>query len=87
MLLDDSLSAVDAKTEKTIIGNIQRERAGKTTIIVTHRLSAVQHANKIIVLENGKIIEAGTHHSLLNNGGWYKEQFERQQIEEEMEEK
>ena len=87
LLLDDSLSAVDAKTEKTIIGNIQRERAGKTTIIVTHRLSAVQHANKIIVLENGKIIEAGTHHSLLNNGGWYKEQFERQQIEEEMEEK
>ncbi len=87
LLLDDSLSAVDAKTEKIIIGNIQRERAGKTTIIVTHRLSAVQHANKIIVLENGKVIEAGTHQSLLNNGGWYKEQFERQQIEEEMGEK
>ena len=87
LLLDDSLSAVDAKTEKTIIGNIQRERAGKTTIIVTHRLSAVQHADKIIVLEDGKVIEAGTHHSLLNNGGWYKEQFERQQLEEEMGEK
>jgi len=87
LLLDDSLSAVDAKTEKIIIGNIQRERAGKTTIIVTHRLSAVQHADKIIVLEDGKVIEAGTHQSLLNNGGWYKEQFERQQLEEEMGEK
>lgn len=87
LLLDDSLSAVDAKTEKTIIENIQRERAGKTTIIVTHRLSAVQHADKIIVLDEGKVIEAGTHHSLLKNEGWYKEQFERQQLEEEMGEK
>ncbi|MGN1386651.1 MAG: ABC transporter ATP-binding protein [Bacillus sp. (in: firmicutes)] len=87
LLLDDSLSAVDAKTEKIIIGNIQSERAGKTTIIVTHRLSAVQHANNIIVLEDGKVIESGTHQSLLNKGGWYKEQFERQQLEEEMGEK
>jgi len=84
LLLDDSLSAVDAKTEKTIIGNIQRERAGKTTIIATHRMSAVQHADQIIVLEDGKVIEAGTHQALLNHGGWYKEQYERQQLEEEM---
>ncbi|MBD3110026.1 ATP-binding cassette domain-containing protein [Bacillus sp. AGMB 02131] len=87
LLLDDSLSAVDAKTEKTIIGNIQRERAGKTTIIVTHRLSAVQHANHIIVLDEGKVIEEGTHQSLLDEGGWYRAQFERQQLEEEMGEK
>ncbi|WP_108671945.1 ABC transporter ATP-binding protein [Peribacillus acanthi] len=85
LILDDSLSAVDAKTEKNIIENIQGERSGKTTLITTHRLSAVQHANWIIVLDEGKIIEEGTHEQLLSLGGWYKEQFERQQFEEEAE--
>ena len=65
LILDDSLSAVDAKTETTIIENIQNERAGKTTIITTHRLSAVQHADRIIVLDSGEIIEEGTHADLL----------------------
>ncbi|MFJ7848711.1 ABC transporter ATP-binding protein [Peribacillus sp. NPDC097224] len=82
LILDDSLSAVDAKTETTIIKNIQNERAGKTTIITTHRLSAVQHADHIIVLDNGTIIEEGTHASLLKQEGWYKEQYERQQVNE-----
>lgn len=82
LLLDDSLSAVDAKTESKIIENIQRERKGKTTIITTHRLSAIQHADWIIVLDDGVIIEEGTHEDLLENEGWYKEQFDRQQIEE-----
>ncbi|MES9737117.1 ABC transporter transmembrane domain-containing protein [Peribacillus frigoritolerans] len=82
LILDDSLSAVDAKTETTIIENIQNERAGKTTIITTHRLSAVQHADKIIVLDSGKIIEEGTHADLLLNDGWYREQYERQQVDE-----
>ncbi|MGE7604166.1 ABC transporter ATP-binding protein [Peribacillus sp. NPDC097675] len=82
LVLDDSLSAVDAKTETTIINNIQNERAGKTTIITTHRLSAVQHADHIIVLDSGSIIEEGTHGSLLQQDGWYKEQYERQQIDE-----
>ncbi|KMY48964.1 ABC transporter ATP-binding protein [Peribacillus loiseleuriae] len=81
LILDDSLSAVDAKTETTIIENIQRERAGKTTIITTHRLSAVQHAQWIIVLDNGKVIEEGKHEDLLAEGGWYKEQYVRQQVE------
>ncbi|MFJ5622556.1 ABC transporter ATP-binding protein [Peribacillus loiseleuriae] len=81
LILDDSLSAVDAKTETTIIENIQRERAGKTTIITTHRLSAVQHAQWIIVLGNGKVIEEGRHEDLLAKGGWYKEQYIRQQVE------
>lgn len=82
LILDDSLSAVDAKTETTIIENIQNERAGKTTIITTHRLSAVQHADRIIVLDSGKIIEEGTHTDLLLNDGWYREQYERQQVDE-----
>lgn len=82
LILDDSLSAVDAKTETTIIENIQKERTGKTTIITTHRLSAVQHADWIIVLDSGKVIESGRHHQLLEQNGWYKEQFERQQVEE-----
>ncbi|MFJ8069259.1 ABC transporter ATP-binding protein [Peribacillus sp. NPDC096447] len=82
LILDDSLSAVDAKTETTIIENIQNERAGKTTIITTHRLSAVQHADRIIVLDSGEIIEEGTHADLLLKDGWYKEQYERQQVDE-----
>ena len=82
LLLDDSLSAVDAKTEARIIENIQQERNGKTTIITTHRLSAIQHADWIIVLDDGVMIEEGTHEDLLAKEGWYKEQFDRQQIEE-----
>ncbi len=81
LILDDSLSAVDAKTETTIIENIRNERSDKTTIITTHRLSAVQHADWIIVLDDGVVIEEGTHEALLRKNGWYKEQFDRQQIE------
>lgn len=82
LILDDSLSAVDAKTEANIIKNIQTERQGKTTIITTHRLSAVQHADWIIVLDDGKIAEQGKHEQLLEEKAWYQEQFLRQQIEE-----
>lgn len=82
LILDDSLSAVDAKTESKIIENIQTERAGKTTIISTHRLSGIQHADEIIVLDDGFIVERGTHEELLSLGGWYKEQYDRQQLEE-----
>ncbi|WP_096155279.1 MULTISPECIES: ABC transporter ATP-binding protein [Bacillus] len=80
LILDDSLSAVDAKTEATIIGNIRKERSEKTTIITTHRLSAVQHADWIVVLDDGKIVESGLHEQLMAHGGWYKEQFDRQQL-------
>ncbi|MFC5735815.1 ABC transporter ATP-binding protein [Cytobacillus gottheilii] len=81
LILDDSLSAVDAKTETSIIKNIQSERSDKTTIITTHRLSGIQHADLIIVLDNGQVIEQGTHEELLQQKGWYKEQYDRQQLE------
>lgn len=81
LILDDSLSAVDARTEAAIIENIRKERSGKTTIITTHRLSATEHADWILVLDDGEIIEEGTHNMLIQKGGWYTEQFERQQGE------
>ncbi len=83
LILDDSLSAVDARTEAAIIENIRTERSGKTTIITTHRLSAVQHADWILVMDEGAVIEEGTHDQLIQKGGWYAEQFERQQGESE----
>lgn len=73
LILDDSLSAVDANTEKTIIENIKKTREGKTNIIVSHRISAVRHADKIIVVENGEVLNVGTHDELLKNCGWYRE--------------
>lgn len=82
LILDDSLSAVDAKTERKIIENIQQLRQGKTNVIVTHRLSAVNHADWVIVLENGQVVEEGRPADLLTQGGWYFEQYQRQQSEE-----
>lgn len=82
LILDDALSAVDAKTEKKIIQNIQKYRQGKTTIIATHRLSGVKHANQIVVMDHGEITESGTHDQLLQLNGWYKSQFERQRLKE-----
>ena len=78
LILDDSLSAVDSNTEKTIIENIKKTREGKTNIIVAHRISAVRHADKIVVLDNGKILNFGTHDELLEKCPWYRQLDEYQ---------
>lgn len=82
LVLDDSLSAVDGKTEANIIHSLKKYRGNRTNIIVAHRLSAVMNANLIIVLEKGKIVERGTHEELMKLKGWYYEQFLAQQMEE-----
>ncbi|HZH62420.1 MAG TPA: ABC transporter transmembrane domain-containing protein [Metabacillus sp.] len=81
LLLDDAMSAVDGKTEAKIIENIRKERTGKTTFISAHRLSAVAHADWIIVMDDGKIVEEGTHEELIKLGKWYKTQYDRQQAD------
>ncbi|WP_280768686.1 ABC transporter ATP-binding protein [Salipaludibacillus daqingensis] len=81
LLLDDALSAVDAKTEATIVKNIRKERLGKTTFIAAHRMSAVRHAELIMVMDEGIVKEVGTHEQLIENQGWYAEQYAKQQLE------
>lgn len=81
LILDDSLSAVDAKTEEAILEGIKTNRQDKTTIISAHRISSVMHADEIIVLDNGEIIERGTHYELLEQNSWYKQMYEKQQLE------
>lgn len=81
LILDDSLSAVDAKTERAIIENIRQIRQDKTNVIVTHRLSAVAEADKVLVMEDGQIVESGTSTELLAARGWYYEQYMTQQME------
>ena len=81
LILDDSLSAVDAKTEFAITDNLKETRKDKTTIITAHRLSAVVHADLILVMQNGRIIERGTHEDLLALDGWYAQTYQSQQLE------
>lgn len=85
LILDDSLSAVDAKTEFAIIENLKDTRKDKTTIITAHRLSAVVHADIILVMQNGRIIERGRHEGLIQNNGWYAKTYVSQQMEMEVE--
>ncbi|MCZ3844066.1 ABC transporter ATP-binding protein [Lactobacillus mulieris] len=84
LILDDALSAVDAKTEKNILNNLQKCRKDKTTIIAAHRLSSVMNADLILVLKNGQVIERGTHQQLLAEDGWYKEMWDRQELEKKV---
>lgn len=83
LIFDDCLSAVDTKTEEEILQNLGKIMAGKTSILIAHRISTIKNADKILVLDNGKIIEQGTHNELLNLNGSYTELYNNQLLEEE----
>ena len=83
LLLDDCLSAVDTETEEKILKNIKEIRKNKTTIIVSHRISSVKESDKIIVLENGKIIQSGTHKNLILKKGYYRKLNKKQKNEKQ----
>lgn len=81
LILDDSLSAVDAKTEEAILEALKANRIDETTIITSHRLSAIQHAHQIIVMNEGTIVEKGSHDQLMQQQGMYYEMYQLQQLE------
>lgn len=84
LLLDDSLSAVDTETEERILNNLKNITANRTTIIVTHRVSSAKNADRILILEEGKIVEQGTHDELISAGGYYQELYDKQLLEKEI---
>ena len=86
LILDDSLSAVDTDTEERILKRLKADRQGKTTLIIAHRISTIQHADHILVLEDGRQAEYGTHAELLAKGGLYRSIFDKQQLEKQLRE-
>ena len=84
LILDDALSAVDTDTEERILTNLKAARKGKTTIIIAHRISTIQHADHILVLDDGTQAEYGTHQELLELGGIYRTIFDKQQLEKQL---
>lgn len=84
MLLDDALSAVDTATEARILAHLREATRGRTLVVASHRLTAVMHADEIVVLRGGRVVERGTHASLLAAGGWYASQWRYQQLHESL---
>ncbi|MGH9406472.1 MAG: ABC transporter ATP-binding protein [Terriglobia bacterium] len=85
LILDDALSSVDTGTEEKILGQLTGVMAGRTTLMISHRVSTVRNADEIVVLHNGEIVETGTHEQLLAEHGFYAELYKRQLLEEELE--
>jgi len=85
LILDDALSAVDTDTEEQILENLKTDRRDKTTIIIAHRISTIQNADKIMVIDKGEIAELGSHAELMKLGGIYAKLYEKQQLEKMLE--
>lgn len=85
LILDDALSAVDTDTEEQILRNLKKNREGKTTLIIAHRISTIQSADIILVLEDGEAVECGSHQELIELGGIYKGMYDKQQLEAQLE--
>jgi ATP-binding cassette subfamily B protein len=84
LILDDCLSAVDTNTENIILNNLQRIMQNRTSVIISHRVSSAKLADKILVLDNGEVVEEGTHNELYEKGGTYRELYEKQLQTEEV---
>ena len=85
LILDDALSSVDTYTEEKILRQLTEIMVGRTTVLISHRVSTIQNADEIVVLHNGEVVERGTHEQLLALNGYYTELYTKQLIEEELE--
>lgn len=85
LMLDDALSAVDTKTENTILNSMKKIMKDRTTIIISHRVSSAKLANRIMFIQDGQVVEEGTHDDLISKGGSYRDLYERQMATDEVE--
>jgi ATP-binding cassette, subfamily B, multidrug efflux pump len=85
LVFDDALSAVDTQTEAAILRGLREVQQGRTTLVIAHRLSAFEHCDSVFVIDDGRLVEAGSHDELVSADGWYADMARRQQLEEDLE--